>query len=138
MPDLASRNPAVEHILREAKVIMRAYEQASRTPQLEAPSREDVVISYYTRLLQPRQQVVDALGRSEGLSKLSTDGPGIVLLIDPAPHANWAHRCWIATFDLGGDRPVRVAEHSFPPREDDECRRIPFAFFLPNGEVVYS
>jgi hypothetical protein len=140
MAEPANRNVMMEHWLTEKDVVRRIGEQAFIELQRKylEPGRcpSEVQVSYYNRLLQPGQAPVDVLGERERLLGLRSDSPSILLLIDPWPHANWGHACWIATIDLSTEK-EKIQEHLFPPNEDADCRQVPFAIYRANGEVQY-
>ena len=93
-------------------------------------------MSYSARLLSPGQNPRDVLGEGEGLQPLRTEGPGIVLLLDPWPHANWEHPCWIATVEVEREG-ERLVQHNLPPGDEEGGPLVRFASYRPDGSVTF-
>jgi hypothetical protein len=138
MRNSADRLTPIEERLRSGGIVPRlcalAFAEMRRSEAAAAPAA--IQVSYYTRLLPPMQAPEDLQGNQEALRELRCVGPGVVLLFDPYPHASWAHHCWIATVDLE-DEQERIQGHHLPPREEEDCRRIPLAVGHASGEVAY-
>jgi hypothetical protein len=121
------RNPDIETIVRDHYVIPKICDRIFEDEALRLEERlESTSFSYLSKSIGRGEAIQDVLGNSEGLEGLKIQGSrgGIVLLVDPEPHANWSHPCWIATYDI--DFGVEVARHSFPPQETANRRLVTF------------
>jgi len=119
MLDAPARNREIEGWLEQGHVVTRVCRHIEEFSPGRLP--ETVQVSYLNRPLERDEEVEDILGERGRFAELRFPTPrGLLLLIDPSPHANWGHPCWVATVDE--DDTVRVVENPFPPRESPTFR----------------
>jgi len=76
-------------------------------------------VSYADELIAPGEPGIDVAGQQ--LTELAVKGnDGVLLFVNLAPAANWAHPCWIATFEPRDGGVLRHRPNDFPPRQQPD------------------
>jgi len=128
----AERNPEMEKLLKKGNAIERICSQIKEGSGLEIDAEvRSIRVSYRLEFILQNEPIRDMLLRTDGLDQLRIEGKkGILLLFDPDANANWSHPCWIATYDIDGDK-IKVARHGFPPQEERGQQLVIFIPHLP-------
>jgi hypothetical protein len=134
------QNVALEHVLAHESIVPKVLEhvrsQFLRGEDVFREAPKEIHIYYMNQPFHKGEEFKDILGQSEPFLALGIEGShGILFLLDPTPSANWAHPCWVATFDLARSA-VRAAQSNFPPQESVERRLVCCATYFDDGDKL--
>jgi hypothetical protein len=132
----SARNIFLEHALIGAsKQLGDLAENVLNTLRVQCETREHeeqlyLRLSYRNQPIAAHEFIRDIVEEVICDQPLHEPALGILLLIDPWPHANWEHECWVAAINVVNNPRVEwYVKRQFPPEENESSQLVPFASY---------